>query len=151
MRTIKLSQGFEAMVDDEDFEELNKFKWQVNKYKHSNYAIRFSNEKENIKMHREILNTPKGMQVDHIDGNGLNNVKGNLRIVTQRQNTQNKHTLKSSIYPGVSKNKPYKTWRATISINKKIKHIGCFNTELEAYNAYLKILESIGQVCITKI
>ena len=150
MKTIKLTQGQETMVDDDDFEKLNKYKWHVLKGRRTFYAVRTSRESK-IMMHRVICNVPKGMQVDHIDGNGLNNCKSNLRIVTSRQNNQNKHIKKSSIYPGVSWCTSRKKWRSDIEINGKQNFIGRFNVEVNAYNAYLEFLKGIKEVCIREM
>ena len=149
MKTIKLTQGQEAMVDDEDFEELSRYKWYAQKIRNVFYATRTTQSK--IRMHRFICNAPKVLQVDHIDGNGLNNCRSNLRIVTNRQNSQNKHTKKSSIYPGVYWHKGAGKWLADISINGKKNHIGCFEVEVDAYNAYLKVLKEIEEVCVREV
>jgi len=155
MRTIRLSQGFETMVDDEDYEELINYNWTVSKSPNTNYALRRirigKGKRFTQSMHALIAKTPKGMVTDHIDGNGLNNCKQNLRVVTYRQNTQNKHTTKSSIYPGVYWFKLSESWNSRIQINHKIKSLGYFNNEIDAYNAYLKALKSIGEVCIKGI
>jgi hypothetical protein len=155
MKTIKLNSGYEALVDDEYFEELNKYKWKVQKHNHVYYAVRSGYAElgrfANIYMHIAIMKTPKGMHTDHIDGNGLNNTIGNLRVVTVRQNTQNRHTKRTSLYPGVSWHKRDSVWRATISINKKTKHLGNFKNELDAYNAYLNALKELNEVCIKNL
>lgn len=141
------------MVDDEDFEKLNQYKWHAAKDGDRFYAKR-STQRPNqatIRMHREIMGTPKDMKTDHIDGNGLNNCKSNLRIVTNRQNAQNRHDNISSKFPGVSWSNREKRWVARIKINGKIKHLGYFKVEAEAYNAYLKALEGIGEICVHNI
>lgn len=73
------------MVDDEDFEYLNQWKWTAHRIGNDWYATR-GEKKKIIYMHREILRTPKGMLTDHIDMDGLNNQKKNLRICTHQQN-----------------------------------------------------------------
>ena len=84
------------------------------------------------------MNAPDGMEVDHINGNGLDNRKANLRLCTRAQNQMNsiKRTGKSSIFKGVSWHKNAWKWRANIKINQKDIHIGYFDTELEAAEAY---------------
>ena len=72
------------------------------------------------------------MQVDHVDGNPLNNCKSNLRIVTSRHNCQNRHYSKSSKYPGVSWKPLNKKWTARITINAKEKYLGLFENEHDA-------------------
>lgn len=155
MKIIKLTQGYEALVSDEDYEEINRYRWRVDKRKNTNYAVR-TFRKENGKpkytsMHIQIAKTPKGMQTDHIDGNGLNNTRENLRIVTHRQNGQNRHCSKTSIYPGVSWYTPRGTWKAQININGKIKEIGQFKDERKAYQAYLKALSKINEVIVSDL
>lgn len=147
MKEILLSQGKVALVDNDEFERLNKFKWYAAKQGNSYYAIRIdysSDSQKTIRMHREILNTPEGMDSDHIDGDGLNNLKENLRVVTRRQNMQNTHITKSSKYPGVcliKRKKPLKNpWLAQIEIDGKNNYLGIFPTEEEARKAYLKAI-----------
>jgi len=153
MRTIELTQGKLALVDDEDFEELNQYKWFANKRGNTFYAVRNTKRpnRTKIRMHKEIMDTPKGLETDHIDGDGLNNCRPNLRVVTSRQNQQNRHTPKSSIYPGICWWKDRGKWRARIEINGKRKHLGLFDVEEEAYNAYLKALATINEICVNKI
>ena len=90
-------------------------------------------------MHRLIMNSPTGFMVDHINHNGLDNRKKNLRIVTPQQNTWNARPFKDqgkSKYKGVSWEKKYKKWKANICIENKLKHIGYFDNEKEAAEAY---------------
>jgi len=155
MKTIELTQGKVALVDDEDFENLNQYKWRAHKVGNVFYAEgntrRIKLQRTKIRMHREITNAPKGMDVDHIDGDGLNNCRSNLRAITHRQNLQNQHVKKSSAFPGVCWHKAIGKWQAQIRINGKKKYLGLFNIEAEAYNAYLKALENIGEICVNDI
>lgn len=155
MKIIPLTQGFEAIVDDEDYEELNKHKWCLFKHRNTYYAQRVIHKEDkkqiSVKMHREILKTREGMKTDHKDGNGLNNRKYNLREVTNRQNLQNLHITKSSQYAGVSWRKDRHKWRAQIQINRKALGLGLFNTEIEAHNAYLNKLVEINEKLIDVI
>lgn len=94
MKEIPLTQGKVALVDDEDFELLNQLNWYAYKNKTGNYyAVRnYSAEKGKRKiilMHREIMDAPKGIQVDHRNGDGLYNQKENLRLATHQQNSFN--------------------------------------------------------------
>lgn len=153
MKEILLTQGKVALVDDEDYEELNKFKWYANELRKTHYAMRHmkGSHKTIILMHRVIMNCPNGMFIDHIDHNGLNNQKSNLRIVTNRQNIQNHNIIKSSKYVGVSLDKYSKKWIASIRINKKTKYIGGFDNELDAHKAYLNKLKEIGEIFVDNI
>lgn len=154
MKEINLTQGKVALVDDEDFEELSQYKWFAQKAVNTFYAERVdmtTGKPKKIKMHREIMKTHKGMETDHIDHNGLNNCKSNLRNVTHRQNGQNRGEDKSSKYAGVSWHKVSMKWSARIRINKKRKYLGYFDTELEAHHAYLNELKEIGELFVDDI
>jgi hypothetical protein len=148
-KTIPLTKGYEAMVDDEDYEKLSVHKWCVNVNRNAVYARlgspRCKGKQDEIKMHTVIMNAPKGWQVDHIDGNGLNNQKENLRIVTNRQNCMNRHQNKTSRYPGVTWNKRSGVWNAQAQVFGKHKHLGTFRTEEDAYQAYLKVVHPLEE------
>jgi len=137
-KEIQLTQGKVAIVDDEDFEYLNQWKW----YANNNYAIRsFTVSKSKvlrISMHREIMKPQKGFVIDHLDGNGLNNQKNNLRICTNSQNLMNrvKNINNTSGYKGVRLHNLSKKWRAQIWLNSKYYHIGLFNDIKDAARAY---------------
>ena len=144
-RRIPLTQGQYAIVDPEDYEPLNKYKWHAIKSKNTFYATRRihlgKNKWKHIKMHREILDPPDHLYVDHINHNGLDNRNANLRTATHRQNSYNRiHFRKnqSSRYKGVSFNKRKKKWIAQIRYNTKHKFIGYFDNEIEAAKAYDK-------------
>lgn len=152
VKEIPLTQGKVALVDDDDFEHLNQFKWYALKDKNTYYARRnISNgdgTQTTISMHREILGTiPTGLQTDHIDGNGLNNQKSNLRVVTTRENSQNRHHSKTSRFPGVNfhkgKGHVKKPWQATIGINGKKAFLGYYSTEEQAFAAYKKAVNEV--------
>ena len=142
MKEIKLTQGKVALVDDEDYEYLNQWKWCVTRdHKDNLYAKRstyINKKKGSLSMHRLIMNTPEEKQVDHIDHNGLNNQKSNLRNCTHTQNCWNKIPCGKSKYLGVTiynqKGKYY--IKSAIRIDKKSIHIGQFKTEEEAALAY---------------
>lgn len=162
MKEIKLTQGYVALVDDEDFEKLNKFRWFANVQKTKVYAIRNSGggHKRNkmIYMHREITGAAKKEDVDHVDHNGLNNQKTNIRVCAHADNMKNraKVTNTSSVFKGVSlfKSKRLKNirWRAQIQCNGAYRHIGLFCTESEAAMAYNKKAEELhGKFARTNI
>ena len=135
MKKILLTQGKVALVDDKDFESLNAFKWCATKDHNTFYAQRKSptiNGQQTILMHREIMNIPDGMQTDHIDRNGLNNQKENLRVVTNQQNAFNQNAK------GYTFNKPMQKFQAKIKLNGKQIHLGYFETASEAREAYLE-------------
>ena len=137
MKYIKLTKGKVAIVDDEDYYELNKYKWCVSNGK---YAVRSkpNNNAVKILMHRQIINARGDEIVDHVNGNGLDNTRKNLRICTHTQNMTNRNSYGVSIYLGVSWSKPLKRWVAQIKINKKQTCLGFFFNEINAAMAYDK-------------
>jgi hypothetical protein len=122
-----------TIVDDEDFETLNKIKW----YRSTQgYSI----EKSGKLMHRVLKSAKKGEYVDHIDGDKLNNQKKNLRICTNEENGRNQvfHKNNTSGFKGVSYDKARNKWFSQIMVNYKHKGLGRFPTKEEAYEAYCK-------------
>jgi hypothetical protein len=140
-KEIKLTQGKVAIVDDEDFEYLNQWKWFANKFRGKFYAVRsFRTNKKcsSILMHRIIMNPIKGYVIDHIDGITLNNLKNNLRICTHGENLRNqKMSVKNkSGFKGVYWHKLGKKWAVSINIDKKILYLGLFTDLKEAAKTY---------------
>jgi hypothetical protein len=131
MQKIKLSKNKYALVDDADFTWLNQWKWSLTSH---SYASRIADGKQ-IYMHRLITNAPKGMEVDHINGDSLNNCQANLRICTKAQNAFNQKPRRgSSPYKGVSRFR--NKWQAHIRVAKDNIYVGLFNTQKEAALAY---------------
>ena len=149
MKEIPLTQGKIAIVDDEDFEWLNQWKWA---YHHSGYAVRTiyiaSRNRKQISMHRLINGTPDGIETDHINHNRLDNRRGNLRNCTHLQNQHNFSMPKSNTsgYKGVDWHKPNHKWRAQIKFHGKKIHIGFFKNIGDAASAYeTKAKELFGE------
>lgn len=141
MKKIPLTRGMVALVDDEDYEELMQWEWRCASAKCLHYAVRGKRIKGKyvqIQMHQVILNTPYGYDTDHINGNGLDNRKGNLRVATHLQNCHNTriHSDNTSGYKGVTWDKSVKKWKAQIGVNNKNRYLGIFNDRLEAAKAY---------------
>jgi len=143
MKEIKLTQGKVALVDDEDYEWLNQWKWHAmpSKSKRNFYAVR--NEKQEnghrtIYMHVFIMGKIIGLKVDHGDCDELNNQRYNLRHCTHQENCRNaKHRINcSSEYKGVFWDGKMKKWRASIRVNGKANHLGFFDIETDAAEAY---------------
>ncbi len=144
--SIPLTKGLVALVDDEDAERVLRHKWCVLSGKHSKTSYAFTNIKRGTTalMHRMILGAPAGRLIDHIDGNGLNNTRANLRFVTQRQNLANQR--KASTYGGRPVSSPYKgvvkhedRFQARIGCGKTgapAFTIGSFSTAEDAAKAY---------------
>lgn len=140
MKEIILSRGMVALVDDEDFERVNQFKWNAQKGKKTFYASRYihgSISQRGKKMHQLIM---EGKMSDHIDRNGLNCQKSNLRPCTNQQNQMNRpgRENSSSTYKGVSWQKKIKKWGAYIRVDYKLIHLGFYVSEIEAAKAYDK-------------
>jgi hypothetical protein len=143
MREIPLTKGKVAIVDDKDYEWLSQYNWCYSTGgtpPHRGYASRgvFRGGKNTMTfMHREIMNTPKGMQTDHINGDPLDNRRENLRICNASQNKANVGLIRinTSGYKGVSWMKEKKKWRAFIG-GGKFHHIGLFVDPREAARAY---------------
>lgn len=148
MKKIKISSGYECILDDDDYDKFSKFNWFASKkrsgiyvYRSQRYGIRKENKRLTIYLHREIMNAKKYDYVDHINGNTLDNRKQNLRICTNEQNLHNsKKTNKecTSKFKGVCWDKSKKKWLVSITINKKHKFIGRYDSELEAAEIYNK-------------
>lgn len=145
MKEIKLANGKGiALVDDEDYEFLNSKKWFLSgKYARTGYRKNRKIIKHN--MHNYLINIPDGFFVDHIDRNGLNYQKENLRVVTRQQNQMNRSSYKnsSSKYKGVSWHKKNKKWTTHIKFNYKDYNLGYFDDEKDAARTYNKAAEEL--------
>jgi hypothetical protein len=141
MKQITLSQGKIAIVDDEDFERVNQFKWFAKKDENTWYArrtVRIDGKRKNIHLHTFIMNTALGFVVDHKNHNGLDNRKENLRLCSKSQNQHNQKLRQggTSQYKGVCWHKNKRCYFARIVIAGKQKHLGSFTDEVEAAKAY---------------
>lgn len=154
MKQIQLTQNLFALINDEDFEDITQFKWYATSVGSRTYyasrGVWLGNKEQSVEyMHHRILPLLPGFEIDHIDGNGLNNQRHNLRLVTKRQNAQNKHHIKkTSVYPGVLWHKYKKRWRAQIRIEGKTKYLGHYKEEIDAFNAYCDALKKIGETLV---
>lgn len=140
-----------ACVDDCDFAELNKHKWFLGQI----YAIRTARLEKNkpttLRMHRIVLGAAKGVMVDHINGNGLDNRRKNLRIVTTRINQMNR--LRHRTNPGslgTTLSKHHKLYCAQIMINKKKYNLGWFKTQEQAHEAYMAALTGVERSALIR-
>lgn len=148
MKELHLHKGYTTTVDDEDYDRVSKYIWKVRVRQRVKSSIpgchvrrRFTDtdgHRKFIWLHHEILNIkrPITIEVDHIDGNGLNNQKSNLRICTRRENANNRHDRGSSKYPGTGFHKTRHYWHSQIRLGGRLYMLGQFKTELEAYTAY---------------
>jgi len=131
-----------AIVDTEELRRLSRFRWFASSkgkksFNNQTYAQRYDFGKR-IYMHREIVQVDVSQEIDHINGNGLDNRKANLRVCTRRQNSQNLRKRKgtSSRFKGVSWRKDKGKWQARIGNFGKRIFLGYFESESQAAKAY---------------
>jgi hypothetical protein len=144
-REVPLTRGQVAIVDAADYESLMQWKWYASLSRGTFYVKReqkrSSGKRMSIWMHRQILGLQYGekMDVDHINGNSLDNRRANLRVVTHAENMRNRRLQKNSAsgIKGVSWNKASKKWKAQIYIGGKQIHLGLFMSTHEATAAYV--------------
>jgi len=144
VRRIAMSGGQFVLVDAADYEWLSRYTWSCND---SGYALRREKGKK-ILMHRQIMQPPDGMLVDHIDGNKRNNCRCNLRVCTRQENSHNraKRIGSSSRFKGVRYYKDRDKWRAEIWFHGQHLGLGTFDDEVEAARAYdRKAVECFGE------
>jgi len=132
MKEISLSQGKTTLVDDEDYEWLRQFNWYAVNWKDV-WHVRGWVNGEKVRIHRFITDCPKGLQVDHANGNPLDNRRVNLRICTGHQNQGNRRISvnNKSGYKGVRWDKAREKWAAVISIDDHPHFLGRY-LEIEA-------------------
>lgn len=148
MREVPLSLGryrapqeIVAFVDDEDFERVSEMKWRL--FFGSQKKMYAANGRC-LLMHRFVLDAPEGMEVGHINGNGLDNTRANMRLATHSQNlaNQSSHLMRkgrptNSQFKGVTLLEGrLRPWRATISVNRKQHFLGYYEDETDAAWAY---------------
>lgn len=136
---VPLTQNCEAIIDAADVHLVEGYNWYAAKPGRSAYAVRgvwIGGAK--IFMHRVILDAPDGVFVDHINGNGLDNRRANLRLATPAQNVQNsgRQSNNTSGVRGVSFHKRSRKWQAAICCNRKRTFLGQFDTLQEASQSY---------------
>lgn len=137
MRTIPLTQGKQALVDDADYDWLNQWKWCY----HLGYAKRRSSGGRSgsqiLFMHRVINETPGGFVTDHINRDKLDNRRANLRTATKRLNAANTGVAvnNTSGVKGVYRRSDGKKWFASIMVEQKTIYLGCFDEISEARKA----------------
>lgn len=136
---VPLTQGREAIIDAADASLVGEYNWSFRQAWNTGYAYSRCGT-----MHRLLFQVPAGMQVDHINGDGLDNRRSNLRAATPSQNSQNigKRRTNTSGYKGVSRLSNSPKWRAQIrsadksqGCNGKV-YLGVFDTPEQAYAAY---------------
>lgn len=160
MKQIQLTRGEVALVDDEDFDQLNSFRWHAHWDPSSSsfYARRITTEHDcvragkTISMHREIVQASSGQLVDHINHNTLDNQRGNLRLCSKSENAMNavNRIDGSSKLKGVDWKSSSKKWRSRLHIDGKGIHLGYFSSPLDAARAYdAAALKYFGEFALT--
>jgi hypothetical protein len=142
-RRIPLTQGRFAIVDPQDYQRLSKYKWRLCRTKgksvlYAERSIRLPGGKySRLLMHRQLIGTPEGYIIDHINGCGLDNRRANLRLATVAQNAWNsKKRNPRSGYKGVWLAKDKGLWRAAIVCHGRRIHLGYFTDKIDAAKAY---------------
>lgn len=147
VREIPLTQGRVALVDEADLPLVCGVKWQAHNSRNDPggecwYAAGFIGHSHatrlRVYMHRLILGVPRGQEVDHRNGNGLDNRRENLRVCSRGQNAKNlgKIAAATSRFRGVSWSHDRREWRAAIAANRRRYFLGTFSSEPEAARAY---------------
>ncbi len=140
MKTIQLTRGYETIVDDDVYELLNKYKWCLSVAPRTFYALtgikKQNGTRTTIRMHQLIIRCLPGEVIDHRDGNGLNNLRSNLRICSQAENNRNvrKRRTNTSGYKGVDFHQG--KYRARIRTNGKRLYLGYHDNAEDAARAY---------------
>jgi len=141
-RRIPLTRGRFAIVDPEDYDRLSRHKWFLAESPTGSYAARWQRNRRGRKkiwMHREVIDVPRGMVCDHINGNGLDNRKANLRPATVSQNLCNRPKRTGptrSKYKGLEWDRRQRKWKARIQHDGRRIYLGSFASEIDAAQAY---------------
>ena len=139
---VPLTRGFVTQIDASDLHKVAGFNWFAVVQSHTVYAVRrvsgVKGKGSKISMHRQIIGATDDIHVDHVDLNGLNNRRENLRIATPQQNCFNRRKTRANTsgFKGVCWNKRCGKWQAGIRINGKTTHLGLFETAEAAHDAY---------------
>lgn len=152
MKEICLTRGQVALVDDDDFEKVSKYKWWAAKVINKEYISYYAHAQykgKRLILHRVILglDSDNNFYIDHINGDTLDNRQNNLRVCTSSQNQMNRRVQQhSSVYKGVFFLRNRKKWVATLTFNKKCIFIGYFDYEIDAAKSYnKKAIELFGE------
>ena len=136
---IPLSKGLFAIVDEADYEALSQFKWYAKSTTYAERKVRRSDgTQRTIIMHRSIMNPAPGLVVDHINHDGLDNRRANLRVCTIAENMRNRwsNPASSSRFLGVCWIDKIAKWQAQIKLNGQSRYLGCYADEIGAARAY---------------
>ena len=143
MRELRLSSGKVTLVDDEDYPRIAKLSLHEIKAKGNStaYARAYISKTKRLLVHRLILNATSKDTIDHINGNGLDNRRSNLRFCAQSENCHKKNDkrLSSSGFRGVYPSATRGVWRSQICVKRRIRYLGRFATAEAAARAYDEI------------
>jgi hypothetical protein len=146
-RTITLSGGEVAIVDDADYALVSPHTWRLNEKGYAQASIYIDGKRFNIRMHRLIMGLRNGdpRRVDHRNGVRLDNRRGNLRICTVADNNRNKRigNTNTSGLKGVHWEKDRRVWRAQIHVNGRNRTLGRFPDQEQAHQAYLQAAKEL--------
>lgn len=148
MKIVKLTQNRYTFVSNIDYDIVSKHNWSVNSCNYVSCYAYVNGKRTFLTLHKLIMNTPYGMEVDHINGNRFDNRRSNLRLCTHSQNCVNR---KSKIEPksgfrGVGFHYGTNKWRAVIKVNQKKISLGLYFAKEEAARAYnLAALRYFGE------
>lgn len=151
MKSIRLTQGKTALIDDLDYKLVARYNWFVHFDGHNWYPVRRT-AKGHQKLHDFLMQTPAGVEIDHKDRNGLNNQRRNLRICTHAQNCANRFfkTANKSGFKGVSWKKANKKWCAQIKTKRTVTYLGLFKDPKIAAKAYdYAAIKEFGEFALT--
>ena len=143
MKLVPLNHGYFAKVDDEDHDWAMQYKWHIYRRKthdtiYAKRSVSIKGKTKSIRMHIEIMNDGNMPQVDHINHDGLDNQKANLRPCTQLQNQGNRKKQRNSPHKYIGVKPQGKKFAARIWNQNKTLHLGTFETEIKAAEAYDK-------------
>lgn len=138
MKLLPLNGGKVSLVDDKDFNLLRNLKWSTRTHGYAGRVDLINGKQHTVYVHRIVMNAPFGVDVDHINGNPLDNRKRNLRLCSRQQNSWNyaKKKVAASGYIGVSWNERDHKWYARIRHAGRSKHLGAFAAAIDAAKAY---------------
>lgn len=151
---IPITKGYSTLIDDEDYERVSPFLWSANVMRNGVYvqrSIRENKRRVTVFLHRFILNAPRGVMVDHADGNPLNNTRANIRLCSASQNSANARFVRNETgFRGVQfMNRPNyqsRPYSARLKWQKKYLFLGYFDTAVKAAEAYdAKAKEVFGE------
>jgi hypothetical protein len=137
MKKIKLTQGKYALIDNKDFKKVSTLKWRAHKTRGNIWYVESQQWTRVIYLHRFLMNPRDDKEVDHINRNGLDNRRKNLKICTRSENLRNRKIKSKSGMKGIHKT-IYGRFQTNAFLNKKYIHLGIFTTISEAKKAIQK-------------